>query len=400
MTTLEQSRSKVAWKAFQANYDYVFEQSDRGCTFCLTEQQTAALLAMTEYLKWPTRWASAAGDIDPAVILGFADNLERALMSGCCDDNIPIQYRYSDDGVLQRSMNGGGTWVDAPEYDVRNTSPTFPPLPQPSAADRKCDGAASVAAMFEAQIGDQLTDDMSRQDIFELIEEWVKTMHETSNPFIALVTVAANQIFALVISAVRAALTEEVYEQLKCIVHDNIAADASFTPATAEATRTQVQGEITGIARLFLQHLIYLLGSVGMTNAARSGFVVDADCAECLPPSDVWWVNSMEVATPLTPDEDGFYEAETGPTSVAAPFFGAIWFREPPPTNESPYPNAWRITDVTYPTGTSVALAGVINPVDGTYETPPPVSFCYAAVQNYSDVGPWSIRFKILNPCP
>ena len=400
MTFDRKNRQKKGWKAFQADYDYVFGLSDRGCTYCLDHQQIAALLAMTEYLKWPTRWVSAADDIDAAAVLTFAENLERALMSGCCDDNLPIQYRYGDDGILERSLNGGGTWVDVPEYDVRNTSITFPPLPEPDADNRKCDGAASVAAMFEAQIGDQLTDDMSRQDIFELIEEWVKTMHETSNPFIALVTVAANQIFALVISAVRAALTEAVYDQLKCIVLENISENADFTPATAEATRTQVQGEITGIAGLFLQHLIYLLGSAGMTNAARSGFVVGADCADCADFPTVWWINSMDVETIIYPDEDGFYEVSTGPTSLYAPFFGAVWFNDPPAGNESPYPNAWRLTDVTYPTGTSVNLAGLINPVNGNYETPPPVSYCYAAVQNYSDVGAWSMRFKIMNPCP
>lgn len=278
-------RQKKGWKAFQADYDFVFAQSDRGCTYCLTLQQTAALLAMTEYLSWPTRWVSEVGEIDRDLIASFTDGLERALMAGCCDDNMPIQYRWLADGTLQRSLNGGGTWVDAPEFDPRNNSPQSPPLPDDETDQVRCDMAASVAEAIKEQVGEQLTDDMSRYTLDELLQDWVTTYINFWDPFTAIVTIAANQIFALVISALRAALTTEVYDLLKCLVLEHMPADGLWTPAAAESLRASVSASISGIAGQFLQHLIYLMGAVGLTNLSRSGFVVGADCDDCEPPT-------------------------------------------------------------------------------------------------------------------
>lgn len=279
-------RQKKGWKAFQADYDFVFAQSDRGCTYCLTLQQTAALLAMTEYLSWPTRWVSEVGEIDRDLIASFTDGLERALMAGCCDDNMPIQYRWLADGTLQRSLNGGGTWVDAPEFDPRNNSPQSPPLPDDETDQVRCDMAASVAEAIKEQVGEQLTDDMSRYTLDELLQDWVTTYINFWDPFTAIVTIAANQIFALVIAALRAALTDAVYDDLKCLVLESMPADGLWTPAAAETLRASVSAGISGIAGQFLQHLIFLMGAVGLTNLSRSGFVTGADCDDC---SDTCW---------------------------------------------------------------------------------------------------------------
>jgi len=275
-------RQKKGWKAFQADYDFVFAQSDRGCSYCLTLQQTAALLAMTEYLSWPTRWVSEVGEIDRDLIASFTDGLERALMSGCCDDNTPIQYRWLENGTLQRSLNGGGTWIDAPEFDPRNNSPQSPPLPDDDTDQVRCDMAASVAEAIKQQVGAQLTDDMSRYTLDELLQDWVTTYINFWDPFTAIVTIAANQIFALVISALRAALTDEVYDLLKCLVLEQMPDDGLWTPGAAESLRASVSASISGIAGQFLQHLIYLMGAVGLTNLSRSGFVVGANCDDCI----------------------------------------------------------------------------------------------------------------------
>lgn len=279
------SRDKAGWKAVQLDYELVMSQSDRGCSYCLTDQQVTALLGMTEYLAWPTRWRRAAGDLDRDELEAFASGVEDALMSGCCDDNLPIQYRWLPDGTLQRSLNGGGAWVDAPEFDPRINSPQSPPLPDDLSDQVRCDMAASVAAAIEEQVGNQLTDEMSRYTLDELLQDWVTTYINFWDPFTALVRIAANQIFALVISALRAALTSEVYEQLKCLILDHMPVEGLWTAATAESLRAAVSAEIGGIAGQFLQHLIFLMGAVGLTNLSRSGFVAGADCSECEPPT-------------------------------------------------------------------------------------------------------------------
>jgi len=151
-----------------------------------------------------------------------------------------------------------------------------------------------MVALIKSQVGDQLTDDISRYELDELISDWVGTMIDSSNPFEALLTIAANQIFALVISLLRPALTETVYDTLLCIFYCNMADDASFNAAQLEDVRTDIGDQIGGIATLFLQQLVFLLGTVGLTNLARAAGATTGDCSECPecdPIARVWWTN-------------------------------------------------------------------------------------------------------------
>lgn len=308
---VQHSRPK-GWKAFQVNYDYVFSQSDRTCCYALTQQQTAALLSMTEYLYWKTRWVSAADDVNQNFVTQFAENLERNLMGGCCgEDNIPIQYRYTPDGVLERSLNGGGTWMDAAIYDPRNYSPVFPPVPGDDGADKKCIAATGAAALLKEQVGDQLTDDMSRYTLGQLIKDWVGTMLESSNPFQALVTVITNQVFALVISVLRPALTDTVYDLFKCALYCHMADDASFDQAAWQAVRSDITSLIGGIAGLFLEHLVFLLGAGGLTNLARAGGATEGDCSSCCPDCSTSWIAIPDAGIGLLVGRgDGYVDIE------------------------------------------------------------------------------------------
>jgi len=116
----------------------------------------------------------------------------------CCCDQIPLQFRYTDLGVLQVSFDGGITFTDAPERDVRNNSPKFPPVPGDDGTDKKCAAATGGANLIKEQVGEQLTDDMGRYTFGQFISDWTHTMIDTSNPFTALVTVIANQTLSLV----------------------------------------------------------------------------------------------------------------------------------------------------------------------------------------------------------
>lgn len=272
---------KKVWKASQADYDDVFSRSNRLCSVCLTEQQITALLSMTEFLYWPTRWVKASGEVDRWIVEEFAERLERNLMMACCDDNLPIQYRYSDEGVLERSLNAGGNWTSAPEYDPRVYSPTFPPIPGTDGDDKKCIAASGAAALVKEQVGDQITDDMTRYTLSQLISDWVSTMIGSSNPFQALMTVITNQIFALVLSALRPALTDAVYDTFKCIIYCHLADDATVNLAEWQAMRSDITDQIGGIAGIFLEHLVYLLGTGGMTNLVRAGGASSGDCSTC-----------------------------------------------------------------------------------------------------------------------
>jgi len=209
------------------------------------------------------------------------DSIDWSVMSCCCDSTNPPQYQYSVDGVLQVSVDGGVTYTDSPNADVRNNSPKFPPIPGDDGDDKKCAAATGAANLVKEQVGDQLTDDMGRYTLSQLIADWTHTVIDTSNPFTALVTVVANQIFALVISSLIAALTEDVYHLFACALYCNMADDGSFDDAQWESARAKILSSISGIAGVFLEHLVYLLGKVGTTNIVRSAPDDTGDCSDC-----------------------------------------------------------------------------------------------------------------------
>jgi len=199
----------------------------------------------------------------------------------CCGDQPPIQFIWLEDGTLVIVDPDTGEQTPAPQYDPRNNSAHFPPIIGDDGDDKKCAAATSMVTLIKEQVGDQLTDDMSRYTLLQLITDWVNTMLQTSNIFEALLTIVANQIFALIIATLRPALTEEVYDTLQCIFYCDMSNDASFDEAQVEQVRSDITSQIGGIAGVFFEHLIFLLGVVGVTNLARSNAASEGDCSSC-----------------------------------------------------------------------------------------------------------------------
>jgi len=278
------------WKAMTFPYDIFIPDNSEECQYCLTDKQAEYLRGLLEPAGWSTRWWSDTTEVDQDKIEQFRDDLIRRLMMSCCGDEAPIQYRYSEDGVLQQSTDDGTTWQDVPEKDPRNYSPLFPDPPTVEGEDKKCVAVDGMITLLKEQVTNQLTDDMSRYTLGQLITDWVKSYIETSNPFLALLTVITNQIFALVIATLRPAITDEAYDALKCCLYDNIESDITFSESDVDAVRACITGNISGIAGVFFEHLVYLLGSRGMTNLARAGAgASDADCSGCGNTCPITW---------------------------------------------------------------------------------------------------------------
>jgi hypothetical protein len=284
MTSLSEFRANERrnWKGTIFPYDDFIPDMSEECQYCLTEKQAEVLRGIIEPLGWQTRWYSMADTpIDEDKIQAFRDDIIRRLMMSCCGDETPILYRYDENGNLEKSTDGGITWTPSPENDPRNYSTRFPPITGEDGDDKKCLAATGAVALLKEQVGDQLTDDMSRYTLAQLITDWVKTMIDSSNPFQALLTVIANQIFALVISALRPALTDDVYETFKCILYCRMSDDASFTDEQWQGVRSDITAQISGIAGVFLEHIVFLLGVVGLTNLSRASGATSGDCSGC-----------------------------------------------------------------------------------------------------------------------
>jgi len=268
------------WKAETFEYDIYIPDESEECQYCLTRKQAEILSAIVTPLAWKTRWWSDVGtDIDQDTIEAFRDDIIRRLMMSCCGGEFETIFRWTEDGTLQSSTDGGTTWQDDPQDDPRNSSPIFPPVPGDVTDDKKCIAATSAMTLIKEQVGDQLTDDMSRYTLGQIISDWVNTVLQTSNVFEAIVTIVTNQILALVIATLRPALTDSVYDKLKCCILSSMADDLSFDDAQWTAVRSCITSDISGIAGVFFEHLIYLIGKVGLTNLVRSQAATSGDCS-------------------------------------------------------------------------------------------------------------------------
>jgi len=140
------------------------------------------------------------------------------------------------------------------------------------------------------------------------------------------VNVVANQIFALIISAVRAALTDDVYHLFACALYCTMADDASFSNAQWIAARSKILTDISGIAGVFLEHLVYLLGKTGTTNLIRSAPDNTGDCSDCGCSGlfRVWTQDLVNPVTEIFPDEDGLFTVVQSGTPTGDGFYWII----------------------------------------------------------------------------
>ena len=319
------------------------------------------------------------------------------MTNNCCEDTPPI-YRFTIDGILERSTDDGATYEPAPQYDPRRNSPQFPPLAGDDNATKRCLAAAGAAALIKQQVGNELTDDMGRYTLAELISDWVNTVvNDGGNILEALITLAANQTFAIGIATLRAALTDTVYDTLQCILYCNISNDASFTESRWQAVKSDIADQIGGIASLFLQHLVNVLGAVGLTNLARSGGATEGDCDECTdcsnePPVYIWDEIAAE-PTRIFPDEDGIYTANSGTSLAPSGYYACSIYFHP----GLPIPDHWKCYEITL-LSTPPAITGTFVYRCEDYASDL-LAHCQAQMTLVSNATPFTVQFTVGDIC-
>src|SRR6184192_350395 len=125
-------------------------------------------------LSQPTYWFNWQRDNDrsgktlAAYWTELFDEIDWGDMSCCCDQP-PAIYRYNSDWVYQRSTDGGATWVDAPEYDYRNTSTVFPPPSALGFDNTKCQNADSAVVILNEDVIQGLDNGAAVQALLEFV---------------------------------------------------------------------------------------------------------------------------------------------------------------------------------------------------------------------------------------
>lgn len=220
---------------------------------------------------------------------------------GCCPE--PTNRRYTSDGVLEVSYDGGVTWQTAPQLDPRLSGIIFPPLPGPDGAEKKCVAATSAQEFLKANLIDELTSGQGYATLFDLCVILIEVLGITGVGALIAGIVAA--IFTVGVVAVQAAFTSEVWADFRCILYCRIRSDGSFNVSGWQGVKSDILSNFTGVVSAILYNWVNALGVVGLTNAARSGMVASADCSACdaCPPGcpdDQWIIHG----TFVTSDDD------------------------------------------------------------------------------------------------
>lgn len=282
------------WKAIVLSYDYIFSLPDRKCNYCLTEQEATALLQIAEYLAWQTRWIDASEGKNNDKLAAFAAGIQDKLMSGCCGDEQDYLVRYNSDGIREISYDGGETWQPDPNPDPRFIGTYYPLPPDWPTTDEKCQAASNVVQWFQQQQEATAASLTSGASITTVIASIIAIIivvigsTATAGTLTPILISLAAALLQTTAEAFNAAMTEEVYGRFLCNIYCHINDDGTVTQTQWQEIKNQLIEEEGGIAFRFLFDNVNALGTIGLTNMARSGAASDIDCSGCDCSPDTW----------------------------------------------------------------------------------------------------------------
>lgn len=278
---------KGDWKANQFDWDRISSLSDVECCFSLSQKEVALILTYTEMIGYITRWFSETGqEIDISEPILWKSNLEYKLMSGCCPDDGQIG-RYTEDGIYQTSDDSGITWMDNPDADPRNEWTAAPPLPGADGDSKKCAAADNAAAQFRVW-ADQLVEFLETATIAIGVLTAIVTLiaavvfvSGVGAAWAGLLLSLAAALFGLGSGEFNDAMTEEVYEDFRCILYCNVGEDGKFSEENIVAILEEIATKFDGIVEHFFFSIVSTMRGVGMSNIATMGTSTAEDCGDC-----------------------------------------------------------------------------------------------------------------------
>jgi len=220
-------------------------------------------------------------------------------MSGC--DDVPLT-RFDSDGDYQTSSDGGTTFVDNPGQDPRNGYGALPGLSGGDGDTKRCQAANSVITYFknavaslqQAKDNEATASDLGAVLVGVLLLLGIITLGWIFAFFGAFIALLYANITA---EEWGAAFTDDIWNQLVCIVYTHTEADASYTVDDVKAIITDIETTIDpGTAQSFFLDMFKSLWAGGTQAAARQdlGGELSCSCGGCV--AEFWgvgvWIGS------------------------------------------------------------------------------------------------------------
>lgn len=303
---------RTQWKGDVLSFTDLIEEPNqtREDLYCLTMPQSKALIAAIELYRYVTRWEGGAPVRED--VENFVNDTQRRLMMPCGDDNGIVLTQWTEEGHYQESTDGGETYHDAPTKDPRNSVTLPPPFLPSGTVEAECTYADSVV---NQAINSWINATGEGEDLATFVSgvlAFIGGIFGAAGAVIVpIILVIGATVVEFGVTAWKAAFTSDVWDRLRCNIHDNQSADGSFTVAQVDAIYARLSDDETGIVLITLQRLIAALGAQGLTISARSGF--GSPTAECCPVEmcdNDWTV--AQWGSISGPDSEGFYTLTSG----------------------------------------------------------------------------------------
>lgn len=198
-------------------------------------------------------------------------------------DVYPDNLRYNEGTDTVQSLING-EWVDNPDADPRQQT-TLPPRITDNPA---CDAAQSVVDALEGQISDILTAIDNAGTVYTIAGLILGLLaFGPFGVFIGIALFIADQMLSAGTTALEAALTPAVYEDLKCIIFCQMDSGGRIDAAGLGVIEGRVNDDIGGLGATILNAMLSLAGEGGVNNLASLG-TSDGDCSGCDCPGDCY----------------------------------------------------------------------------------------------------------------
>lgn len=203
-----------------------------------------------------------------------------------CGCKVPTDVRMTSDGGFEASFDNGMTWQ--PYYDVPNPGSTIPVIPLPpgmTVNNGSCSGAESTAQVFKSFTDFICGNEVVWETVATLITAFVAALAAyfgVGSWVAALLGAIVLLIWVFTRDAFCALFTEDIWEELRCILYCNINSDASYSAdQLASIIEAIYATEWHDLVKRWLTFNMGLIGTGGMTNTARTFVNLIADCSDC-----------------------------------------------------------------------------------------------------------------------
>lgn len=301
---------------------------------------------LTELSKWIT-WEKTGGTEAAQAARRWFDitecvqrEIDCIMTNGCgCGGSggigNPTNQRYTEEGHLEVSYDGGLTWEDGDAFDPRFNSPIYSPIPGVDGADKRCIGANSVVTFLKAEKTASSGVLGGAGGLAALVASVAIAVASTGVGIVAAVIIAImggilNVIAGLGQATFDGSFVGTFWDDVLCIIYCNLENDGTFTEAGWQATIGAIKSLSPYPANEWTSYIVKTLGLAGATNASLMQNIGTASCdgCNCDPEcaDESWIVNGSLVA-----QGDGWIEIMAGPDTYGGRPGNFITYGAPSP---------------------------------------------------------------------